>query len=150
MCRSNAMKFMTGNCKSFVDSNIWLYNFIVGQDKQKSLAAQNLTKGNKANNCLSTQVINEVCFNLIKKESFDETRIKQIIDRFYFDHEVIELNEAILLSASDLRARYPFSFWDGLIAASAIAANAEILYSEDMQNDLDVAGKLKIINPFKN
>jgi len=53
-----------------------------------------------------------------------------------------------LLLASDLRARYPFSFWDGLIVASALAANAEILYSEDMQNGLLVENKLKIVNPF--
>jgi len=73
---------MTENYKSFTDSNIWLYKFIVGQDKQKSLKAQTLIGENKADICLSTQVINEVCFNLIRKENFDEARIKQIIDRF--------------------------------------------------------------------
>ncbi len=139
---------MTENHKSFIDSNIWLYNFIVRQDNQKSSAAQNLIKKNKTDICLSTQVINEVCFNLIRKENFDEARTKQIIDRFYFDYEIVELNEAILVTASDLRARYTLSFWDGLIVASAFAANAEILYSEDMQNNLTVENKLKIVNPF--
>jgi len=35
-----------------------------------------------------------------------------------------------------------------LIVASALSANTEILYSEDMQNDLQVENKLKIVNPF--
>lgn len=140
---------MIENYKSFVDSNIWLYNFIVRQDTQKSFKAQSLIAKIKANICLSTQVINEVCFNLVKKENFNEIQIKQIIDRFYFDYETIELNKKMLLSASDLRGRYSFSFWDDLIVASALAANAEILYSEDMQNGLSVENKLKIINPFE-
>jgi len=139
---------MTENSRLFVDSNVWLYNFISAQNVQKSQKAKNLIKENKVNICLSTQVINEVCFNLIKKENFDELQIKQIIDRFFFDYKIIELNEKILLLASDLRARYPFSFWDGLIVASALSAKAEILYSEDMQNGLTIENKLKIINPF--
>jgi predicted nucleic acid-binding protein len=32
--------------------------------------------------------------------------------------------------------------------ASALSADAEILYSEDMQNDFMVEDKLKIVNPF--
>ena len=139
---------MTENFKSFVDSNIWLYNFIVGQDAQKSVKARELTENNKGNICLSTQVINEVCLNLRKKANFDEKQIKQLIARFYFDFEVIELNEEILLKASDLRGRYKLSFWDGLIVASALFSNAGILYSEDMQDGLVIENKLRIINPF--
>lgn len=148
MFLSNATKFMTANFKSFTDSNIWLYNFIIGQDVKKSLKAKELIAHNKESICLSTQVINEVCVNLIKKENFDEKRIKQIIARFYFDYEVIKLDKEIRLDASDLRSRYDFSFWDGLIVASALAVNAEILYSEDMQEGLKVENQLKIVNPF--
>ncbi len=141
---------MIENSKSFVDSNIWLYNFISTQNAQKPQRAKELIKNNKNNICLNTQVINEICFNLKRKESFDELRLKQIITRFYYDYEIIELNKNILLLASDLRARYPFSFWDGLIVASALSSNAKILYSEDMQSGLSVENKLKIINPFES
>jgi len=44
--------------------------------------------------------------------------------------------------------RYGFSFWDGLIVASAIGANATLLYSEDMQDGLLVEQQLRIINPL--
>jgi predicted nucleic acid-binding protein len=98
--------------------------------------------------CINTQVINEVCLNLKRKAKFDETDVSCLISSFYLNYEVIELNQEILLSASDLRSRYSFSFWDGLIAASALAAKAEILYSEDMRDGLEIENKLKIVNPF--
>lgn len=134
--------------KKFADTNVWFYAF-TEQDKETKQKAENLVERHKKNICLSTQVINELCTNLIRKASFDEAGIKQLISRLYFDYEVIELNKGILLSACDLRARYSFSFWDGLIIAAALAANAEVLYSEDMQNGLLVENKLKIINPFE-
>lgn len=137
---------MNGKGLSFTDSNVWLYSFIVTQDPNKTAIANKIIQS--GNICLSGQVVNEVCSNLIRKQSFDETRIKQVIARFYFAHLVIDLNEQILLAASDLRVRYNFSFWDGLIVASALAANADTLYSEDMHDGLTVENKLKIVNPF--
>lgn len=138
---------MTGNFKSFPDSNVWLYA-LTNQDEKRKKQAEDLIEENKERICLSTQVINEVCLNLKKKASFDEVGISRLISSFYLNCEVIKLNQKILLKASDLRARYLFSFWDGLIVASALAANAEILYSEDMQDGLMVENKLKITDPF--
>jgi predicted nucleic acid-binding protein len=137
---------MSGKGLSFTDSNVWLYSFIATQDPRKTVIANKIIQS--GNICLSNQVVNEVCSNLIRKQSFDEARIKQVIARFYFAHLVVDLNEQILLSASDLRVRYNFSFWDGVIVASALAANAETLYTEDMHDGLIVEKKLKIVNPF--
>ena len=131
---------------SFADSNIWLYAFIVGQDARKEKVAANLIRTKQV--AVSTQVINEVCVNVIRKQKLNETEVKKPIRSFYGKYQVVNLDKDILLKASDLRARYPFSFWDGLIVASALSANTEILYSEDMQNDLQVENKLKIVNPF--
>jgi len=139
---------MTEIYKSFVDSNIWLYNFIERQDTSKSAAAQQLIGRIKPKICLSTQVINEVCFNLQRKADFTETQIRTLIKRYYFEYEIVELNERVLGWASDLRSRFDISFWDGLIVASALFANAEILYSEDMQNGLLIEDRLRIVNPF--
>lgn len=138
---------MSGNASlAFADSNVWLYGFVAQQDLRKhQIAAQLLQSGGI---CLSSQVVNEVCANLIRKHSFDETRIRQVIARFYFAHLVVDLNQQILLEASDLRTRYSLSFWDGLIVSAALTANANVLYSEDMHNGLVVENKLKIVNPF--
>ena len=37
-----------------------------------------------------------------------------------------------------------------LIVASALFSDAEILYSEDMQNGLLIENSLKIVNPFNS
>ena len=54
-----------------------------------------------------------------------------------------------MLKASALREQHAFSFWDSLIVASALATNATVLYSEDMQDGLVVEKRLRIVNPFK-
>jgi predicted nucleic acid-binding protein len=53
-----------------------------------------------------------------------------------------------MLSASELRETWQFSFWDSLIVSSALAGGAEILYSEDMSDGLSVENRLRISNPF--
>jgi len=44
--------------------------------------------------------------------------------------------------------RYDFQIFDSIIIASALEADCEIIYSEDMQHNLIINEKLKIINPF--
>jgi len=138
----------------FLDSNIWLYGLMFDPDasqeeefKKHSLAIQ-LTE--LEGNVISNQVINEICSVLRRKAIFTESQLKQIIQEFYDGCTVVELNFDILVNASDLRTRYGFSFWDGLIVASALHANTDVLYSEDMQDRLIVCDRLKIVNPFKS
>jgi predicted nucleic acid-binding protein len=140
------------NQSLFVDSNVWLYRLIVEphpdkEESRKHLIANELT--NSENLIISTQVINEVCYVLSRKASFNENQIEQVIREFYDGCIVVELNFDILTSASNLRRQHHFSFWDGLIVASALFINAEILYSEDMHDGLIVSNQLQIVNPFK-
>jgi predicted nucleic acid-binding protein len=99
---------------------------------------------------VSTQVINEVCVNLIKRAQFSEQQVQQLIESFYAKYFVVELSKPLLLKASALRGQYAFSFWDSTIVASALYADASVLYSEDMQNGLVVESRVRIINPFDN
>jgi predicted nucleic acid-binding protein len=139
---------MTENSKSFIDSNIWIYALLESQDKQKASLSKELLNDIKPWICLSTQVINEVCAILRKKAGIDELTTRQLIVRFYFDYEIVDIDQAIIVKGSEIREKYPFSFWDGIIAASALAANAGILYSEDMQDGFILDKRLKIVNPF--
>ncbi len=141
------MKSTTENYNCFTDSNVWLYIF-TDQDEERKRKAENLVEEIKNRICISTQVINEVCLNLKRKASFDETEISRLISSFYINYEVVQLNRKILLNASELRKSYGFSFWDGLIVASALAADAKVLYSEDMRDGLIIEKRLKIVNPF--
>ena len=51
------------------------------------------------------------------------------------------------LTASELRTEYKLSYWDSLIVATALRINAQVLYSEDMQ-DSQTIEKVTIRNPF--
>lgn len=137
---------------SFTDSNIWLYSLMtdpiagIPDDIRKQNIASALIR--QIQPVISTQVINETCSVLMRKAKFEEVRIREVIDGFAAICTIVELTPDTLIQASHLRSRYGFSFWDGLIVASALDANASILYSEDMQAGLTVEGCLTIVNPF--
>jgi predicted nucleic acid-binding protein len=137
----------------FADSNIWLYRLLDNQSispdersKKRSIA---ISLTSVENLIISTQVINEVCVNAIRKAHFTEAQIKNLIQSFESRCIVTVLDSSTLINASDLRVQYGFSFWDGLIVASALSASAEVLYSEDMHDGLIVLNQLEIVNPFK-
>ena len=140
------------NQSYFLDSNIWLYMLITDSDNpedvRKQSTASELTETENATIIISTQVIAEVSVNLIKKTKISEDEVRKLIQDFYDSCTVVEINYDILINSSLLRIKYMLSFWDSLIVASALYADANILYSEDMQNGLIVSEKLEIINPF--
>jgi predicted nucleic acid-binding protein len=138
----------TGPESCFIDTNVWLYAFIEGDDPHKSARAKLLIEASR-DVIVSIQVINEVCVNLIKKVQFSEQQVQQVIESFYAKYLVVELNKPLLLKASALRAQCAFSFWDSTIVASALYSDAAVLYSEDMQDGLVVENRVRIINPFK-
>ncbi len=132
----------------FVDSNIWLYAFIDAQNEgKKSKIAQSVLLGDDIR--LSTQIINEVCVNLIKKTIFTESEIEQLIISIYNRYSVTELTKKILISASKIRATACFSFWDSIVAASALDHEAQYLLTEDMQHGFVIEESVTIINPFR-
>ncbi|MEH2259140.1 PIN domain-containing protein [Nostoc sp.] len=138
---------------SFINTNVWLYRLfddnkmeVVKRTRKRNIAIA-ITEAEGI--IISTQVGNEVAANLLKKAAFNEGQIKAVIQSLYRRCTVVELNLTVFESASDIRSRYNFSFWDSLIISCALSAIASILYSEDMQDGLVVAGQLEIVNRFK-
>lgn len=131
----------------FVDSNIWLYAFLDVQEMSKQQAAKVLIQQKTI--VISTQVLNEVSRNLLRTGAFTEAEVAEFVEAAYNRYRVLVLTKDILLKASALRGQYHFSFWDSLIVASALLADASILYSEDMQDQLLVDHQVRIINPFE-
>lgn len=130
----------------FIDTNIWLYSFIQSQNREKTKIAKTLIK--ECEIFISTQIINEMCVNLIKKVNFSEEKIQYLIESLYKKYTVFELSQDILLKASKIRVNHSFSFWDSVVAASALDCEADYLMSEDMQDGFNLENKLTIINPF--
>ena len=130
----------------FIDTNVWLCAFIQSQDQNKTVIAKGIIQSSEA--VISSQVISEVCVNLIKKAGFDEVSIRSLIESFYSKYRVRVIDKAILIQASELRAHYGFSYWDSLIVACALVEGAATVYSEDMHAGLIVENRLQIVNPF--
>jgi predicted nucleic acid-binding protein len=133
---------------AFIDTNIWLYAFSTSQDKRKSHQAKVLLR-RTPQIALSTQVVNEVSVNLLRKFHVEESDIRKLIRSLYRKYLIVEFNRPILLHASDLRIAYHVSYWDSLIIASGLAVGATTLYSEDMHDGLIINDQLTIVNPLK-
>jgi predicted nucleic acid-binding protein len=135
--------------KVFVDTNIWLYSLVqkieVNDDRHRQAADFLL---NLARPVINSQVIREICSNLIKKLSMPEEQMRVLIHGWYQDCEVITSNASQHLLASRLRKSYSLSYWDSLIVAAAIDAGCATLFSEDMQHGQTIESCLTIINPF--
>jgi predicted nucleic acid-binding protein len=57
----------------------------------------------------------------------------------------VELHESGLALAE----RYNLSIYDAMIAASALQADCDTLWSEDMQHGMAIDARLSIANPFR-
>jgi predicted nucleic acid-binding protein len=92
----------------FVDTNIWLYSFIQSKNKEKTEIARGIIK--ECEIFISTQIINEVCVNLIKKANLSEGKIQNVIESLYRKYTVLEISQGILLKASEIRIIIVFLF----------------------------------------
>jgi len=136
------------NDNIFVDSNIFLYAFTEIDDKSKQ---ENIVKHQIASDIIlkdiniSTQVINEVSSNMIRKLKFSNSEVREFVESCYYRYNIIK---ELFVEASKVRDKYNISYYDSLIVSAGLKSNATILYSEDMQHNLVINKKLTIINPF--
>ena len=132
--------------RAFFDSNVWLYALVGAAAPAKQARASRLLAATVP--VVSTQVVNEVTANLLRKYGWSEPRVRAVIRRFYSDCDVVSHGLDLQLDASRLRERYQFSPYDGLIVAAALRAGVGTLYTEDLQDGLVVRGVLTVVNPF--
>jgi predicted nucleic acid-binding protein len=137
--------------KIFIDSNIWIYAFITADDLTKQETCLNLLERLYQEKIIvvSTQVINEVHWNLLRKYGLKDEEAKLRIDTGLLGiSELSMINKTTYDKAFNLRQQQKFSFWDSLIVASALENECSIIYTEDLQHNQLIENKLKIINPF--
>ena len=62
--------------------------------------------------------------------------------------------ESLSLETHDLgltfSGRYGFSIYDSMILASALRADCQVVFTEDLQHGQVIEDRLKIINPFSS
>ncbi len=60
------------------------------------------------------------------------------------------IQKELVAQALNISQQYGFSYYASLIIASALEADCKTLYTEDLQHNQLIEGKLRIINPFVN
>lgn len=129
-----------------IDTNIWIYMLDENDEVKQNLARRLINKNDVV---VTTQILNEICINLIKKYGYTELMIKNFIGEMYQKHKVIELSQSIFTKASEFREKYYLGYWDSIIMASAFEAEAAMVYSDKIRDGLVIDGRLGVINPFK-
>jgi predicted nucleic acid-binding protein len=129
---------------SFFDTNVLVY--LASSDVAKADRAEAIIGDGGA---ISVQVLNELA-NVARRKmrmSWQETHALLSLLRGLLNvHSVaVETHETGLALAE----RYNLAIYDAMIAASALSANCDTLWSEDMQHGMVLDGRLRIANPFR-
>lgn len=129
--------------RAFFDSNILVHAFT---DGDRSAIAQQLLQ---AGGVVGVQSLNELATVMQRK---DRRKWSEIDHAITLVREqclaIVALDDALQRDGLRLAQRYRLSVYDGMIVAAALAADCDILYSEDIHNGLIVDGTLRIVNPF--
>ena len=139
------MKPMT-MIKTALDTNILIYSHFLENEDKRTISRELLSK----HPLVSAQVISEylnVMRRLLKSTTVKED-LMDLCSEWMSMCVVHPIHIPTIQSAKRLIIRYDFQIFDSIIVASALEAGCKVLYSEDMQHNLQVDKQLTIINPF--
>ena len=130
---------------SFFDTNVIVY--IASADPVKAAKAEETIASGGA---ISVQVLNELA-NVARRKmrlSWQETHaFLSLLRGLLTVHPLtVETHETGLALAE----RYGLSTYDAMIAAAALHAGCDTLWSEDMQHGMALDGQLRISDPFRS
>ena len=131
----------------FIDTNIWVYAKIDGNDSIKHKKAISLLRNLPNQIVISTQVINEY-YSALSKNKIKDIDIQTSIEQILPNVNVQAISIATIKKSWDVKLKYNFSVYDSLIIASALEADCKILYTEDLQHNQLIENKLRVVNPF--
>jgi predicted nucleic acid-binding protein len=128
---------------SFFDTNVLIY--VASTDPVKADRAEKLIADGGT---ISVQVLNEIA-NVARRKmglTWAETHafLSMLRELLPVEPVTTEIHETGLALAE----RYGLSIYDAMIAASALHAGCDTLWSEDMQNGMVLDHRVKIVNPF--
>jgi predicted nucleic acid-binding protein len=135
----------------FFDTNILLYaarTRLVGDEAVKRPIALNLIGDHDF--VTSGQVLAEFYHNAVKDgpHQLSMEEADEWLDRVSIQ-PCIPVNGDLVKAGVQIARRYQISYWDGAIIAAAHEGDADLLYTEDL-NDGQRYGDVTAINPFKS
>jgi predicted nucleic acid-binding protein len=128
----------------FVDSNVLVYAFT--SDPRAAMAQSVLERGCTT----SVQGLNEFANVARRKLRMTWTEVTEALAAIRtVCRTIVPIDIETHADAMSIAERYGVSVFDALMIASAARAECDVLFSEDMQSGLVVAGRLRIVNPFR-
>lgn len=136
------------NAIVFVDTNVLIYAFDLGDARKQKAAAAWLsvlwqTRGGR----ISSQVIQEFYARILQKDPSARGSARTYA-RNLFAWQPVATESSIVERAWEVQDRYRLSFWDALIVSAAKALDCSHLLTEDLQAGQKLDGVV-IINPFE-
>jgi predicted nucleic acid-binding protein len=129
---------------SFIDSNVLLY--LASGDAVKANRAEQIVR---QGGTISVQVLNEITNVARRKMGLSWTEIATFLALVRGLLEVRPVTVEVHETGLSLAQRYGLSTYDAMIAAAGLLADAETLWSEDMQHGMLLDGRLRIVDPFR-
>ena len=136
--------------RTFLDTNVLVYMFDANAPGKQRIARHLYETGVASGVAiLSTQVLQEFYVTVTRKlgTPLAEEDAESVVRDFAL-LPVVQIDPPLILAAIGRARRLRVSFWDALIIDAAIAGGATTLYSEDLQDGLEIDG-LTIRNPFR-
>lgn len=128
---------------SFFDTNVLVY--VASGDSAKAQKAEQIIGVGGA---ISVQVLNELA-NVARRKmrmSWQETHsLLSVLRGLLSVHPVTVDTHEMGLSLAE---RHNLSVYDAMIAAAALHADCDRLWSEDMQHGIVLGERLRVVNPF--
>lgn len=136
---------MPVSASPFLDTNVLIYS--VAENDARSEIAETLLA---AGGVVSVQVVNEFAATARRKLGMSWDDVTEALDAIRI---LCPSPRPISMDTHDAAVKvaraYGFHMYDALVVASALAADCETLYTEDLQDREVIAERLTIRNPFK-
>lgn len=127
----------------FFDTSVLLY--LLSAEAEKADRAEMLLV---ESGVISVQVLNEFTAVATRKLTMALTDVREILQTIRKICRTEPLTEADHDHAVDIMERYKFSLYDSVIVASALRADCEILFTEDLKHGQLIERQIKVFNPF--
>ncbi len=128
---------------SFFDTNVLIY--LASGDTVKADKAERVL--GEVEGVISVQVLNEFVNVARRKMRLSWPEIREVLTSLRGLLRVEPITTQVHESGLDIAERYGLSTYDAMIVASALEAECNTLWSEDMQDGM-VIGALRVANPF--
>ena len=129
--------------ESFFDTSVLLY--LLSSESERADRVETLLADSGV---ISVQILNEFTAVATRKLRMSLADIREILETVRNICRTEPLTVEDHDRAGEVMTRYRFSFYDSVIAASALRAGCKLLYSEDLQHGQVIEKQLTVVNPF--